>query len=610
MHDTLLLGGCPECCRALSLVLAHEYWENDTVHEKPSLRHMASTRHFALLTTILLLASWNGVPAEEIRVADYGTRGDGIADDSAAIGKALAALAAAPRPAVLRFGGGRAYRVASGEGYVINLERQDRITIEGEGAVLLLNGDRRGIALNECRNITVRGLRIDYDPLPFAEALVTAVDRPARYIDVRISEGFSVPPLGGPTRSGGEQAYFAMLWNPGLHALRSTHYMLADVAAVPGDARQLRATAEQSFRDFAAIRPGITRITVPVRGIAHRHGAGAVLHLDGNRDVLCEDVEIWSAPWFACVVQRNEGPVTLRRVHVRPKPGTARITSSWRDGIHVKGNRGRLLFEECVLDGMNDDAFNIATFLSQVEAVDGARLSVRQNFPLCFVGWRVGDTLGAYSARKGVLLDRAKIVAVEEQASLTPDRARVVTLTLAEPLPGVARGDQVWAVEAANPDTMVRRCTIRNSCRFQSPVTLEECSVTAFLWFYGEHVEGPVPGGSVVRRCKLQLGRGNREMAVSCDGWLHGLPQPAEMTGPPPLQGLRFDDNEIDGRFEISQSQRVHLVNNRFTAERGRLTIRNCRDVLIEGTRLGDEPFPKERLQMEGKGTRESLTVK
>jgi hypothetical protein len=68
-------------------------------------------------------------------------------------------------------------------------------------------------------------------------------------------------------------------------------------------------------------------------------------------------------------------------------------------------------------------------------------------------------------------------------------------LTLDHEVPGVAKGDPVSAVEAANPDTTLRRCTIRNSCRFQSRVTLEDCDVTAFLWFYGEHIEGPLPSG-------------------------------------------------------------------------------------------------------------------
>ena len=272
-------------------------------------------------------------------------------------------------------------------------------------------------------------------------------------------------------------------------------------------------------------------------------------------------------PWFACLVQRNEGTVTLRRVQVRPKPGTVRITSSWRDGMHVKGNRAKLLFEDCVLDGMNDDAFNIATLLSRVESVEGTRLRVRQNFPLGYVPWHVGDTLAGYATNTGSLLGRGQVLAVEEKASAQPEHAPQVTLTLDRALPGVVKGDQVWAVEAANPHTTLRRCTIRNGCRFQSPVALESCDVVAFLWFYGEQPEGPIPSGSVVRQCRLRLGRGNPELAVACEGRLHGLPAPAAPTGTPPLIGLRFEENEIDGRLELRHCQKVELLKNRFAAE-------------------------------------------
>jgi hypothetical protein len=276
----------------------------------------------------------------------------------------------------------------------------------------------------------------------------------------------------------------------------------------------------------------------------------------------------------------------------------------------VKGNRAKLLFEDCVLNGMNDDAFNIATCLSRVESAEGTRVRVRQNFPLGYVPWRVGDTLAGYAPNTGTLLGRGQVLAIGEKANAHAEHVPLVTLALDRALPGMVKGDQVWAVEAANPDTTLRRCTIRNSCRFQSPVMLESCDVVAFLWFYGGQPEGPIPSGSVVRKCRLRLGRGNPELAVACNGWLQGVPAPAAPTGTPPLIGLRFEENEIDGRLELRHCQKVQLLKNHFAAERGRLTIRDCREVSLEGNRLGDEALPAAQIQIEGEETRGSVTIR
>jgi len=571
----------------------------------------------------ILLASWlpimlvallaqapQAAPGDtEIRVEDFGAVGDGIDDDSAALDKAVAALATAPKPAVLRFGAGRTYRVATGSGYVISIQNQEGIRIEGAGATLRLGAGRRAVALRGCRDIVVRGLRVDYDPLPFAEARVTGVDRASRTLVARLDPGFALPPPGGPTQARDEQAYFAMLWNPGPHDWLSTHFYVADLQPAPDEPHSVIVTAGENFKDWGFLQSGTTRITLPVRGIAHRSGAGEVMALDGNRDVMLEDVEIWSAPWFACAVQHNEGNVTLRRVHVRPPPGTSRITSSWRDGFHVKGNRARLLFEDCVLQGMNDDAFNIATMLSSAVLVKGTGLRVRQNHPQRYVPWRVGDTLAGYAKATGTLLEHARVLAVEEGARPNRDSAPPVKLTLDRTVPGLTAGDQIWAAEAANPETTLRRCTIRMSCRLQSRVTLEHCDVIGLLWFYGDPIEGPLPSGSVARHCRLRQGRGNPEIAVGCLGRLYNFPAPTAPGGTPPLANLLFENNEIDGRFDLRHARNVQLVNNRFVAGRGTLTIGDCRAVLLKGNRLGEEALPASCIRVEDPPTRDSLTV-
>ena len=101
----------------------------------------------------------------------------------------------------------------------------------------------------------------------------------------------------------------------------------------------------------------------------------------------------------------------------------------------MKGNYARLLWEDCRLEGMNDDSFNIATHSSRiVEVLSPKSVRIRQNFPLGFVPFKVGDMLVAYDVVCGKLLGKARVASalVEEKVDKSnPDRpAPLLRLTL------------------------------------------------------------------------------------------------------------------------------------------------------------------------------------
>lgn len=510
-----------------------------------------------------------------VNATDFGVKADGMTDDGPAIQRMLAAASSAAGPARLLFPAGRRIRVATApERYALRFDGAVDVTLDGQGSTFLLGPDVRFLRLRGSRRITVRSLQVDFDPLPFVDGTVAAVNAKERYLDVSVGAGEGERLRGGPTKQDGEQAFFAMLWHSGAYGLVSRHYWTERME--PGSAANtVRVFTDGNFREFGDIKPGEWRISLPVPGIAHRYGPGGCVDVFDNDTVTFEDVEVWSAPWFAFRVIRNRGEIVFRRVHVRPKPGTGRLTSSWRDGFHVKGNSGSLLWEECILSGMNDDAFNISTHCSRVrKRLSPTTVEVVQTYPLDPMPWHEGNTLSAADFGSRTLLGTARIIHV---AGWTTERridgqsaASPVTLSIDRPIPGLDAGAMVWEPESANPHTTLHRCTIENSCRFQSPVTLEGCDATALLWFYAEEIEGPFPSHVVVRDCLLRRGRGNPRLAVSFAGRVNADGRPSA------IRDVVFERNRVWGDFSMIGLDRARLDRNEFLEPGARVRIEGC----------------------------------
>jgi hypothetical protein len=556
----------------------------------------APNMQFILKTGFLwLIALWamtsgskakseNFSESKTLQATDFGLVADGVTDDGPAIRNLLDAARAAKQPVTIRFPEKKQIFIATGtERYGFRLDGFKGLGIDGGDSTFLVHQDLRFLKATSCEDLKIGFLKIDVTPSPVAESVVIDQAENGRQLKVRLRNSAQMGQLGGPTKQEGEQSFFGMIWLKGSYANSSEHYYYHQVRPVAGEPGVVWLEGKEKLPDWVRKKLviGSTALSLPIPGVAHLHGPGAMTVIDRCKNVNIEEMETWSAPWFAWQIFRNSGELVFRNTHIRAKPDSGRITSSWRDGFHVKGNSGKLLFEGCILEGMNDDAFNISTHGWRViDVLAPDRILIRQIFPIQYMPMQVGGNAFILSADGTRRLDPAGIREIREipRKGDHPDLAPDLELVLDKNIEGLAKNCVVWDTSTSNPDTTIRRCRIGNSCRFQSPVTLENCESNALLFFYSDTVEGPLPSGSIVRNCILRQGRGNLRDAVSIQGWRQGTK--ANATPTPghalPLRNILLDNNEIYGGVSARNVNALKFQNNRFTEGPSALDAKDC----------------------------------
>lgn len=173
-------------------------------------------------------------------VRDFGALGDGVADDAPAINAAIrAATVSEPGATVLvpqgRYVLATARERSSGRTTHALLRDARELIILGEPGSLLLMRDHTadGVLFVGCERVTARGLAIDYDPLPFTQGTVVAVDATARSFDWRLDAGYPDPTEERFVRA---TAHRGMLYHPATGRLKAAagSKVIGEVAPLGG----------------------------------------------------------------------------------------------------------------------------------------------------------------------------------------------------------------------------------------------------------------------------------------------------------------------------------------------------------------------------------------
>ncbi len=428
------------------------------------------------------------------------------------------------------------YEVAAGSSNtILSLPGLSNFTIDATGVRLIAKELKQVVRFTDADNLTVKGLAIDYDPLPFTQGTVTQVT--GSTFDVRIHDGYQMAtgsprviaydPLNRQVKDGTATRYDVGLSDLGNGSVRLTRGV-QDALAVG---------------DFVSL-------TLPTE-IPH----GILLQDSSN--VTLQDVRVHASTSFG-IFERGGGSNTYNNIQVVPGPMPAgafqpRLLSANADGFHSKHTSVGPSVVGAHIAAQGDDGIAINTDFHLVGAAGGLQLEVgAKNGSLNF---QVGDRIRGYNQATGMIAD-AIVQSITRDASLDsglaalqaaaiPDaRSDLGTgfrLTLDQPLV-VNPGDLISSPDRSGAGFQVRDSLIENhrarGMLLKAPNGVVENNTVdgstiggivllaePFTWQEAGFSENVVVRGNTVRNTGKQFGGlsatvGGGIVVSASDGWV------------------------------------------------------------------------------------------
>ncbi len=317
--------------------------------------------------TLLSIASFPVSAAElkPINVKDFGAKGDGVTDDTAAINAAIGAAQRQGAGAVVALPSGR-YKTAIGAEKSIRITGADGLTFQGEVDTTIVSGDldEPVFRIVDSKSVSVRKISIDHDPLGYTQGTITSVDIPNMTCEVSIDPGYPAP--NDPTFKGSQVHPFVFP--------EKNYYQLDRYWPNPSE---MVKTGEHTWSWKLQGPPNIENWPGKKFFIYSESRSHAFI-LSNLRDTTLEDINYWGGGANAgFYVNGLEGTTTFRRFVIGVPPGSTRIYSC-AGGGQVSGLRGKLLLDQCDFSKIDDDGIDIlANYTRIIEQRDKRTLIVQ-----------------------------------------------------------------------------------------------------------------------------------------------------------------------------------------------------------------------------------------
>lgn len=254
----------------------------------------------------------------------------------------------------------------------ISLEDYEDFTLNGNDVNIIMEKTGIAVYLNNCKNVTVRGIRVDYDPMSFTQGVVTYVDREKKKFALKIDSGYPEP--------NSSWAWNRVIpYEPEEDIILSIMHndRVTELEPLGNKEYFISMSGDSFFDEGVPFREGCRVV------IANRKGDGAV-KLSGCESCNIENFRVYGSPGFAVTDTDGNGDNHYIDLRITTRPGTNRLLSASADGFHsfnmVKGPT----LVNCEISNVEDDIMNLNTSCNYVfDVLDKKTIRVVANRLLC-----------------------------------------------------------------------------------------------------------------------------------------------------------------------------------------------------------------------------------
>ncbi len=483
------------------------------------------------------------------------------------------------------------------------LEGMNDFTIEGNGALLLYHGKMISFVIDNCHDITIKNLAVDYARPTMSEFTIVSATNKAIEAKVHPDSWYKI--------ENDKLVWYGEDWRGiNFHCIRmdtskqmmfyaNDSYKVLTRAKITQKAPQyLKFEGEFKVSDYPV--GNVFTVRDPIRD-----QVGAFIAY--SKDIKLKNLSMHYMHGLGIVNQFTEN-ISIENVFVEPKPGSGRHIASFADGLHFSGCKGKIEVLNCRFDGLHDDPINVhGTHLKITSIKAPNQIAVK---------FMHGQTYGMKAFFKNdsiafVNPATLEIVGYGIVQSVTRVTDREISLTLKKPVPENVSVGQVVENITWTPDFSVRYCIFKNTntrgllVTTRRKVVIENnlfnrvgmhailISNDASSWYESGPVKDMIIRNNTFNECGYNSAPDSYAIAI--------VPENHEMKeGYYVHRNIRIENNKfnlIGSPLMIAKStDELYFIHNQIRAAKdtkeATLQLQNCRTVFALGNLVADNiPF-------------------